>query len=328
MNESQEARHTKSNIELDWTLAEFQNFICQSYPHIRLRLVDFQLARAGKGRRMKILHVSSVRELKAAVGKSRIYIVPQANVLQVTSTPAISTTADETAQVENVVSDQALQEWRAVRANQEQEYNESLLVDQEMELKRLAYQACAASRQKMLFDFVGQDDIANEIFVVQEATSSKSIESTSSGSIMDHGIQSSAVLYVLWFSTEDVQTYLSDQQNDSTHGLHHTSLCQSLSEPSTQPMPDVPSLRLMPTSPQPAIAVPAHEPMLDVPSLRLMPTSPQPMPAVPTPQLMPTVPSSQPSLFESSTQALVSEPSVVPLSPWNSYSEEIFNFHE
>ncbi|KAA8577719.1 hypothetical protein FQN60_009241, partial [Etheostoma spectabile] len=33
----------------------------------------------------------------------------------------------------------------------------------------------------ILFDFVGQDDIASEIFVVQEATSPRSIESTSSG---------------------------------------------------------------------------------------------------------------------------------------------------
>ncbi|KAA8577771.1 hypothetical protein FQN60_002527 [Etheostoma spectabile] len=42
---------------------------------------------------------------------------------------------------------------------------------------------------QILFDFVGQDDIASEIFVVQEATSPRSIESTSSGSIMDHGIK-------------------------------------------------------------------------------------------------------------------------------------------
>ncbi|KAA8578512.1 hypothetical protein FQN60_012564, partial [Etheostoma spectabile] len=34
---------------------------------------------------------------------------------------------------------------------------------------------------QILFDFVGQDDIASEIFVVQEATSPRSIESTSSG---------------------------------------------------------------------------------------------------------------------------------------------------
>lgn len=46
----------------------------------------------------------------------------------------------------------------------------------------------------------------------------------------------------------------------------------------------MPSIGLMPTSPQPAIAVPADEPMPTVPSLGLMPTSPQLMPAVPSSQ--------------------------------------------
>ncbi|KAK0136584.1 hypothetical protein N1851_027269 [Merluccius polli] len=48
--------------------------------------------------------------------------------------------------------------------------------------------------------------MASEIFVVQEATSSKSIESSSSGSIMDHGIKASSTLYVLWFSNQDAQS--------------------------------------------------------------------------------------------------------------------------
>lgn len=52
---------------------------------------------------------------------------------------------------------------------------------------------------------MGQDDIASEIFVVQEAASSRSVESSSSGSIMDHGIKASSTLYVLWFSNKDVQ---------------------------------------------------------------------------------------------------------------------------
>ncbi|XP_070819767.1 FAS-associated factor 2-like [Chaetodon trifascialis] len=118
-----------------------------------------------------------------------------------------------------------------MRAQQDQEYNKSLFVDQEKERKKLAYQACEERRQKaiearrqqmsaceepsdgmlikfkypnghinmrkfslsepiqILFDFVGQDDIASEIFVVQEATSSRSIENSSSRSIMDHDIK-------------------------------------------------------------------------------------------------------------------------------------------
>ncbi|CAB1457397.1 unnamed protein product [Pleuronectes platessa] len=169
----------------------------------------------------------------------------------------------------------ALQEWQAIRA---QQYNDNLLVDQEKERKKLAYQACEERRQKAiearhqrlsacevpsdgvlikfkypdghlnmrkfslcepiqtLFDFVGQDEGASEIFVVQEATSSRSIESSSAGSIIDHGIKPSSTLYVLWFSNHHVQEILSGQQNDGAHALNHTSPGQSsLSEPSTQP---------------------------------------------------------------------------------------------
>ena len=52
---------------------------------------------------------------------------------------------------------------------------------------------------------MGQDDGASEFFVVQEATSSKSIESSSTGSIIDHGIQPSSTLYVLWLPNQHVQ---------------------------------------------------------------------------------------------------------------------------
>ena len=117
-----------------------------------------------------------------------------------------------------------------------------------------------------MFDFVGQDDGTSEIFVVQEATSSRSIESSSAGSIIDHGIKPSSTLYVLWFSIQHVQVnvycisclkrkkrlcfcfvqaqlmhvclqeILSGQRNDGTHALNHTSPSQSsLSEPPTQP---------------------------------------------------------------------------------------------
>ncbi|XP_076578623.1 G2/M phase-specific E3 ubiquitin-protein ligase-like [Chaetodon auriga] len=183
----------------------------------------------------------------------------------------------ESNQAQSVVANQAFQEWGAMRAQQDQECNKSLSVDQEKERKKLAYQTCEerrlkaieARRQRMsaceepsdgvlikfkypngrinmrkfslsepiqiLFDFVGQDDIASEIFVVQEATSSRPIESSSSGAIMDHGIKASSTLYVLWFSNQDVQEILSGQQNDGSHGQ------SSLSEPSTQPSLSEPS---------------------------------------------------------------------------------------
>ena len=74
---------TNLKIGLNWSLAELNSFVCHRYPHISLNLVGFELARTGKGRKIQILNVSSVRELKTAVGKSRLYIVPRATVLQV-----------------------------------------------------------------------------------------------------------------------------------------------------------------------------------------------------------------------------------------------------
>ncbi|KAK9977046.1 hypothetical protein ABG768_018867 [Culter alburnus] len=182
VHESTEAGRTNSKIGLNWSLSELNNFVCQSYPRISLNLVGFELARTGKGRKIQKLQVSSVKELKAVVGKSRLYIVPRATVLQVTSPPSAMSqnsfpplaapAVDETSQV---VSDQvastssaismnsfpplsiapvqeetapALQEWRAIRAQQDQEYNTSLLVDQEKR-KKLVYQACEERRQKV-----------------------------------------------------------------------------------------------------------------------------------------------------------------------------------
>ncbi|XP_042582775.1 uncharacterized protein LOC122137829 [Cyprinus carpio] len=212
----------------------------------------------------------------------------------------------ESTQAQSVVANQALQEWRAIRAQQDQEYNTSLLVDQEKERKKLVYQACEERRQKaiearrqrmsaceepsdgvlikfkypnghtnmrkfrlsepiqILFDFVGQDDIASEIFVVQEAASSRSVESSCSGSIMDHGINASSTLYVLWFSNKDVQEILSDQQNDGAYALHHTSHGQSsLSESSTQPILSVPSFQ--PPLPEPSTRSALPEPSTQQP---------------------------------------------------------------
>lgn len=83
MHESTEAGHKKSKIWLNWSLSELNNFVCQSYPDVSLNLVGFELARTGKGRKIQKLQVSSVRELKTVVGKSRLYIVPRATVLQV-----------------------------------------------------------------------------------------------------------------------------------------------------------------------------------------------------------------------------------------------------
>lgn len=72
-----------SKIELSWTLSDLNNFICQCYPLIILNLIGFELARVGKRRKLKKLQTGSVRELKKAVGKSRLYILPRVQVMEV-----------------------------------------------------------------------------------------------------------------------------------------------------------------------------------------------------------------------------------------------------
>lgn len=50
---------------------------------ISLNLVGFELAKVDKAKKIKKLQASSVRDLKKAVGKSRLYVVPRAEVGQV-----------------------------------------------------------------------------------------------------------------------------------------------------------------------------------------------------------------------------------------------------
>ncbi|XP_039678117.1 G2/M phase-specific E3 ubiquitin-protein ligase-like isoform X2 [Perca fluviatilis] len=248
-----------------------------------------------------------------------------------------------------------LKVWLQIRLFKNGEHNTSLLVDQEKERKKLAYQACEERRQKaiegrrqrlsaceepsdgalikfkypnghingrkfslsepiqILFDFVGQDDIASEIFVVQEATSSRSIESSSSGSIMDHGIKASSTLYVLWYSNQDVQEILSDQQNDGAHALDDTSRGHSLlAETSSQPSLSVPSLQpLLCETTQQSLSVPSLQPLL-----------------CETTQPTLSVPSLQPLLCETSTRSLLSEPSSQPPLTLFSQPQEILTLHD
>ncbi|MED6256154.1 hypothetical protein ATANTOWER_020857 [Ataeniobius toweri] len=84
VHESTEAPQTKSKIELNWSSSKLNNFVCQSYPLVSLNLVGLELARTGKGCKGSRLQVSSVRELKQAVGKSRVYILSRAAILQAT----------------------------------------------------------------------------------------------------------------------------------------------------------------------------------------------------------------------------------------------------
>ncbi|ROL47709.1 G2/M phase-specific E3 ubiquitin-protein ligase [Anabarilius grahami] len=328
-----EAGCTNSKIGLNWSLSELNNFVCQSYPRISLNLVGFELARTGKGRKIQKLQVSSVKELKAVVGKSRLYIVPRATVLQVASTSSaismnsfpplsIALVQEETApvaestQAQRVVANQAI-EARRRRMSACEEPSDGVLIKFKYPNGHTNMRKFRLSEPiQILFDFVGQDDIASEIFVVQEAASSRSVES----------IKASSTLYVLWFSNKDVQEILSDQQNDGAYTLHHTSHGQSsLSETSTRSLlsetstcsllsePSTCSL-LSETSTQPSLSVPSFQPPLSEPSTRslLSETSTCSLLSEPSTRSLLSEPSTCSLLSETSTQPSLSVPSFQP----------------
>lgn len=70
-------------IQINWSLADFKQFICQSFPDVSLNLTGYELARADRGKNLKKVQVTSVKELKKAVGRSRLYILPLAELHQV-----------------------------------------------------------------------------------------------------------------------------------------------------------------------------------------------------------------------------------------------------
>lgn len=72
-----------STIDLNWSLADLNHFVCQSFPIISLNLVGFELAKVDKGKKIKKVQANSVGDLKKVVGKSRLYVVPRAEVSQV-----------------------------------------------------------------------------------------------------------------------------------------------------------------------------------------------------------------------------------------------------
>nr|XP_055051748.1 uncharacterized protein LOC129437569 isoform X3 [Misgurnus anguillicaudatus] len=76
-----------STIDLNWSLADLNHFVCQSFPMISLNLVGFELAKADKGKKIKKVQANSVRDLKKVVGKSRLYVIPRAEVIQTSNTP-------------------------------------------------------------------------------------------------------------------------------------------------------------------------------------------------------------------------------------------------
>ncbi|KAK7127219.1 hypothetical protein R3I94_018411 [Phoxinus phoxinus] len=172
-------------------------------------------------------------------------MTPSAAIPQNSQQPSSSTALDETTFSAETTESVNLCEWRAVRFQQDEEYNASLLADIEKDRRRHCYEVLEEKRKKaieerrqrmaarveprdgkylkakypngdvnkrkfimsdpiqVLFDFIGTDEMASEVFRIQEATTSNAIESTSTGSISDHGIIPLSTLYVLWTSPFD-----------------------------------------------------------------------------------------------------------------------------
>ncbi|XP_078023185.1 uncharacterized protein LOC117259544 isoform X3 [Epinephelus lanceolatus] len=171
----------------------------------------------------------------------------------------------ESTQAQNVVSDQALQEWRAIRAQQDQECNETLLEDQEKEMKKLAYQAFEEKRQKPPLS-------------VPSTLPLLSLPST-----------------LPLLSLPSTQPLLSVPSSQPP--LSVPSTLPLLSLPSTQPLLSVPSS-------QPPLSVPSTQPLLSLPSTQPLLSLPSSQPPLSVPSTLPllSLPSSQPPLSVPSTQ--------------------------
>ncbi|KAJ4934403.1 hypothetical protein JOQ06_007198, partial [Pogonophryne albipinna] len=70
----------RSYVKLSMTLLEFNSYVCQSFPTIPLNMIGFTLARAGNTRLLTQLQATTMADLKRSVGRSRVYIIPQADI--------------------------------------------------------------------------------------------------------------------------------------------------------------------------------------------------------------------------------------------------------
>ncbi|KAM6999930.1 uncharacterized protein LKV04_004864 [Tautogolabrus adspersus] len=67
-------------VQLSWTLSEFNNYICQSFPMVSLNVIGFHLARADKTRVLTKIQANMLKDLKKTVGRSRVYIIPHTTI--------------------------------------------------------------------------------------------------------------------------------------------------------------------------------------------------------------------------------------------------------
>nr|XP_055033816.1 uncharacterized protein LOC129422116 isoform X2 [Misgurnus anguillicaudatus] len=323
-----------SQIQMNWSLADFKQFVCQSFPNVSLNLVGYELAKADRGKNLKKVQVTSVNELKKALGRSRLYILPLAELHQESAPPLcqsryepepganpettptvvtdltdfinreLSSNADDTAG-----STVALQQWRALRHEQDQEFEQSLMADREKEMRRQIVETQEKSRLQILFDFVGQDDLSSEVFYVQDVTSSTPLENSLQGTLYDHKLQGHSTLYVLWTSPVDAHESQGKQNEASTEvnsgEVHFSFSNQSPASPneptSFMPMNDC-------HSPTPPNWSPAHSPAHWSPAPSSAPSTAH-WPLVPSPTHWSPVPSPSHTHQWSPEHSLPTQPS-------------------
>ncbi|RXN35055.1 G2 M phase-specific E3 ubiquitin- ligase-like protein [Labeo rohita] len=231
---------------------------------ISLNLVGFELAKVDKGKKIKKLQASSVRDLKKVVGKSRLYVVPRAEVGQPINLPLNQPSTGSNSETTEPINlplsqpftgpnSETTEEWRAIRRQQDQEYEQSLRADQEKDrlteeisqyeerrLKIIEERLMRTNEEpadgiplkftfpdgtmkirrfqvfdqiQALFDFVGTHSSATEYFYIREATSAVSISSTVPGTLLDHYLTAPLNIHVRWMDMEDVQAIFHQQNS-------------------------------------------------------------------------------------------------------------------
>ncbi|KAA0713777.1 G2/M phase-specific E3 ubiquitin-protein ligase [Triplophysa tibetana] len=190
-----------STIDLNWSLADLNHFVCQSFPMISLNLVGFELAKVDKGKKIKKVQANSVRDLKKVVGKSRLYVLPRAEVSQ-----------DRRRQEFSAFEERRLKRIEERQNRRTEEPADGIPLkftfpDGTVEIRKFL----TSEQIQVVFDFIGSHPLASEYFYIRAATSSVSIINTVSGTLVDHYFTFPMNIHVRWMDMQDVQDIFQQQ---------------------------------------------------------------------------------------------------------------------
>nr|XP_023669462.1 uncharacterized protein LOC111844854 isoform X2 [Paramormyrops kingsleyae] len=218
-----------------------------------------------------------------------------------------------------------LPERHALPSQQDEEYQHSPVLDQEMERRRRQFQErelrrveVINTRKKMMNSipepdngvtvqfkypdgtlkrrrflpsqpfqhivaFAGSEEMATEIFTLQNAMSRTSLQSTQRGSLADSGITAPCTLYILWMLGDALE----DIKSNSSAAHEQTRAAPPTTVPAFSPAPPPPvTITTLSPPPPPPVTVPTFSPdpclPVTVPSF-----SPPPPPAVTVPAFSP-----------------------------------------